>query len=718
MISIIAPCLNEEGNIVSLFQRIQKSLINLEYEVLIVDDGSTDRTFEQAEKLARDFPGKVVPIKHEINLGIPAAWETGISYARGNYACLIDSDLQNPPEYISDLLRAIDENQTDFAQAVRSSIGRLKDERLILSRGLNWLLNFIFSQSARDSKSGYLIGDTKKLKYILQNRPKTKHFQTFIGVAIRSYGFRVTEVETLFESRQIGKSFISGSKAFKVIFEALSDIPSAYIFYRSKKDLLNFSSVHFPPVKLTLSLLRRLRFEAFFSTMPMHKWIIGRSAKKYYQWLKSTEFAPKESIDKLQLERLQSLISHAYHHVPYYKRVLDEHSVKPNEIKSLNDISKIPLLSKQDVRNNIHFSLFSDKHIKNEMLRINTSGSTGEPFICYADKFQLEMRFATTLRAAEMSGWKFGDRQLRLWHQTLGMSRSQVIREKIDAIFLRRKFVPAFEMTQESAVQLIKVIENFKPVLIDGYAESLNFIANSNHQNVKWKPEALMSSAQQLTDSTRSKIENMFGAKVLDKYGSREFSGIAYQCKEGNFHHVQDESYIVEILVDGRPAEPGEIGEIVITDLNNFSVPLIRYRIGDLALAVPQEPCVCGRRHSLLGTITGRTQALIACANGVWLPGTFFAHFFKDLDYAIKHYQIFQNQHGSFDIRLVPTPMFNSSVEQNLISGLRKFTGEETKINVQLVDEIPLVKTGKRTPVISQLKSDFQEIPGKNILIK
>jgi phenylacetate-CoA ligase len=718
MISIIAPCLNEEGNIISFFQRIQRSLVGIEYELLIIDDGSTDQTYEQAQSLALENPGIVIPIRHEENLGIPSAWETGVLKAKGDYVCLIDSDLQNPPEYIPDLLRAIDENQVHFAQAVRSSIGRVKDQRLILSTGLNRLLNFVFNQSARDSKSGYLVGETKKLRFILANRPVVRHFQTFIGVAIRSYGFRVVEVETLFESRQIGHSFISGKKAVRVSIQVLFDIPAAYFVYRSKKGAPSLSSLQFPRIRLELSFWKRFRFEIFFLTMPLHKWIIGRSAKKYYIWLKSTEFSTKNSIKELQLERFQRLISHAYHHVPYYKRILDEHSIKPNEIKSIDEITKIPLLSKKEVRSNIHFSLFSDNHVKKEMLRINTSGSTGEPFVCYADKFQLEMRFATTLRAAEMSGWKFGDKQLRLWHQTLGMTRSQVLKEKIDAFFLRRKFIPAFEMTQESVNKLIKKIEKFKPTLIDGYAESLNFIASSNFDKISWRPKAIVSSAQQLTEATRSKIENMFGVKVLDKYGSREFSGIAYQCKESNHHHVQEESYIVEILVDGRQANPGEVGEVVITDLNNFSVPLIRYRLGDLALAVAQDPCVCGRPHGLIGEITGRTQALVSCANGVWLPGTFFAHFFKDYDFAIKHYQVFQKVHGAFEVRLVSTPMFNAEVEKRIIHELLQYAGKETLIEVRVVEEIPLVKTGKRTPVISLIKSDFQEIGSKNIFIK
>jgi phenylacetate-CoA ligase len=373
------------------------------------------------------------------------------------------------------------------------------------------------------------------------------------------------------------------------------------------------------------------------------------------------------------------------------------------------------MLTKRDVRENVHFNLFSDTHKKKEMLKVNTSGSTGEPFVCYADKFQLEMRFATTFRGLEMSGWRFGDKQLRLWHQTLGMSRIQTLKERIDAWFMRRHFIPAFELSEKSIEEMMKVIERKKPILIDGYAESLNFIASSSIAKLHHQPLGVMSSAQNLTDSTRSKIEEKFGTRVLDKYGSREFSGIAYQCLSSPFHHIQDESYIVEILVDGRPARIGEVGEVVITDLNNFSMPLIRYRIGDMAVAVEQRPCVCGRAHTLMGEITGRTQALISCANGVWLPGTFFAHFFKDFDFAIQHFQVVQESKGEFTVKVVPRSQFSDKIRLKIIDQLKTFTGENHKIDIEVVEKIPLLKTGKRTPVISSVAIDFQDIEESKI---
>jgi phenylacetate-CoA ligase len=256
------------------------------------------------------------------------------------------------------------------------------------------------------------------------------------------------------------------------------------------------------------------------------------------------------------------------------------------------------------------------------------------------------------------------------------------------------------------------LIERFRPVLIDGYAESFNFLAQylSSGRQLKHQPRAIMSSAQTLTAQTRSEIEAAFGCQVYDKYGAREFSGVAYQCGESGNYHVMDESYIVEILGNGKPAAPGEIGEIVVTDLNNYSFPLIRYRIGDLAVAAENTgSCPCGRGLSMIGPIQGRTQALVHCANNRWLPGTFFAHFFKDYSHTVRHFQIEQHEKSSFSISIVPGNFWNEFSAGEILSALKPHIGF-TDVRFEVVSEIPLLETGKRTPVISSLRIDFQTI--------
>jgi phenylacetate-CoA ligase len=415
----------------------------------------------------------------------------------------------------------------------------------------------------------------------------------------------------------------------------------------------------------------------------------------------------------LQETKLQLIVEYAYENSAFYKDRFDTLGLSPKDIKSISDLTRIPLLSKNDVRENLYSGLLVAGLDKRDVLKINTSGSTGEPFTIFADREQLEYRFATTMRSAEWTGWRIGNRQARLWHQTLGMSKTQALREKIDAIFLRRMFIPAFEVDSKSILKTINKLNRKKPLLLDGYAESLNLIASFLNQaeiEIKFQPKAIMSSAQALPDETRIQIERAFKSKVFDKYGSREFSGIAYECMAHKGHHVMEESYIVELLVNDRPARPGEIGEVVITDLLNRAVPMIRYRIGDLAVAMDNEAnCVCGRSHMRIGRIEGRTQAIVHCANGTWLPGTFFAHFFKGYEDCVRFFQIHQSQKGEFELKMVKGSCFSIEKFDELMRDLRKYVGE-TKIDVVEVDEIPMVRTGKRSPVVSLITDDFQSI--------
>ena len=458
---------------------------------------------------------------------------------------------------------------------------------------------------------------------------------------------------------------------------------------------------------------RRIRFEAYFALMPAHAWMIrGRHTRNEYFSLKRSEKMNRGELQALQDDRLHKIVMHAYLTSSFYRSRFESLDITPDQILNTSDITKLPFLEKDDVRDNLHSGLLSNTIDKKKMLRINTSGSTGRPFTIYADRRQLEIRFASTIRDLEWTGWKFGDRQARLWHQTLGMSKIQVVRERIDAWFMRRMFIPAFEISPHNIETFVSRIREHKPVLIDGYAESLNFLATyiQTGNSAGFSPLAIMSSAQALPENTRQIIEDGFKTKVFDKYGSREFSGIAYECSEHSGHHVVEESYIVELLVDGRPAKVGEIGEIVITDLCNFATPMIRYRIGDLAVAYDNSnPCACGLAHKRIGDIEGRTQAIVHCSDGTWLPGTFFAHFFKDHEDVIRFFQIEQTVKGVMTLRIVKNDGFSENLILKIIEDLGKYTGK-TEINLDYVDEIPLVRTGKRSPVVSQVSVDFQSL--------
>lgn len=716
-LSIIAPCYNEENNVEQLTERLlavfEKHAIA--GEVILVDDASTDRTREIADKLST-LHQNVHCVRHERNRGIAGGWVTGVESAKGQFVCLIDADLQNPPEEVWRLYREILWSKVDMVQGTRSPIGRMRDSRYLLSRGLNVILNFMFDMKATDNKSGFVIAYREAMQDILVSHGHYHYYNTFIRVAAAAKGYTVKEVETLFQERKVGKSYI---KRFPILLmlRVIKDCVKAFCEFRmrfQRHDVLEQFLASHTPARQPEGYFgwRKLWYELYFWTMPLHAWMITRQTKFYHKLLSSSQYLSQEDMRELQERKLRRLIRHAFHHVPYYSEMMNKLGLQPKDISSLDDLRKLSMLSKKELRENLYFDLFSSTHDKKQMVRICTSGSTGEPLVTYAERRQLEMRWASTLRAYEWTGWRFGDRQVRLWHQTIGMSFSQVLREKMDAWFMNRLFIPAYEIREDNIDDFLRKIKRHKPVLMDGYAESFHFLAYYSQYAKKFdiQPKAIMSSAQVMPDHVREKIQKTFSTEVFDKYGSREFSGIAYECEAHDGHHVMAESYIVEVLVDNRPAQPGEIGEIVITDLNNFSVPLIRYRIGDLAMAMDDKLCPCGRGLPKLGKIEGRAQAIILGANGVWLPGTFFSHYFKEYEFALRQYQIVQRTKDSLTVKIIKNESFSDEVQQEILSGLKKFMGESMKIDLEFVESIPMVKTGKRTSVISFVETDFQNI--------
>jgi phenylacetate-CoA ligase len=717
-LSVIAPCFNEEANIPELVRRVLALFANksLNAELILVDDGSTDATVEVVSALLLKHP-QLRFERHASNRGIEASWRTGVIAARGTSVCLIDADLQNPPEYIWELFRELNFSRADLVQGYRSSIGRLRNSRYLLSRVLNVLLNISFGMNLKDNKSGFILASKDVLLDTLRHRLHYYYYQSLVTVAAASRGYTIREIETLFESRLAGTSFIQGMPV-RLICRTLIDIVKGIYEFRisTKRDniLADFLRSHTPTTKdASLSLWRRLLFELYFLLTPLHKWMITRRAKLYYHELKKSQWLTSADIKKLQEQKLRALVQHAYRHVPYYRDRMKELDLTPSDIESIEDLAKLPLLSKQDVRDNLYFALLSDNHNKKRIMRISTSGSTGEPFTCFADQHQLEIRLAATMRAVEWTGYRFGDRQARLWHQTIGMTTSQIIREKIDALLCRRLFIPAFNMSDESIEQFVKKLKKHKPLFIDGYAESFNFLASylKTSDLDGLRPKAIMSSAQILPEQSRKIVENSFGCKVFDKYGSREFSGIAYECEAHQGHHVVAESYVVEILKDGRPAKPGEMGEVVVTDLNNYCMPLIRYRLGDVAVAVdPKASCACGRGLPLIGKIEGRVQALIFGKSGRYMPGTFFAHLFKDYEYLIRQYFVEQVVHGEIILKIVKGPRFSEDEFQTVLSLLREHLGDNTIISVEFVDMIPMGRTGKQQGSLSRIPLDFQRL--------
>ncbi len=714
-LSVVGSAYNEGNNITDLVERLEKVFARkrIQGEIVLVNDKSTDNTGEIMDALARQYPNLRV-IHNQKNLKIAKSWEVGINAASGTYVCLMDTDLQNLPEDVYNLYREITFTNADMVQGWRNHIGKTKHTpQYFLSRGLNFLLNLLFNMHARDNKSGFVIARKDVLLEVMKRKFTYTHFQTFITVAAHARGYTVREIETLFTERALGQSYMSG-KLLQTTWDTFVDVCKGLTEYRIL-DLYDPSvrkHVEEKSVKKENAAVHGWRYRIFHALFPLHHWIISYNATKYFEDLKRSEWLSLQDMREYQNAKLRQLISHAYYHAPYYREIMEERNIKPTDIRAIEDLQKLPIINKAVVRENLHMGMMSNNHDKHHLLKVTTSGSTGEPFTIYAEKRQLEMRWAATLRSTEWTGYQFGDRQVRLWHKNLGMKSIEVLKERLDAFFTRRKFIPAYEISEENIGTFLSDIMSYKPVLLDGYAESYNIIAQKLGTGTYegHKPKGIMSSGQTLPPQSRDRIEKAFGCKVFDKYGAREFAGgLAYQCdKQRDNYHIVAECAIIEIVdSEGYPVKPGEMGSVVVTELNNYACPLIRYQLGDFAIAIdPNTQCECGRGLPLMGPVQGRIQATILGANNQLIPGTFFARLFADYDYAIRQFQVVQTELGKITLRLVKANRYTDTVLERVMEEIKKHLSDTIDVRVEFVDVIPLGKTGKRHHSVSMLDLD------------
>ena len=712
-ISLLIPALNE-AEAIKLTLDLCNDILGSEkypYEIIVIDDGSTDNTTEIVKEIIFKNE-KIKLIENKQNEGIWSSWQKGSQASKYDCVCVIDADLQYQP---SDLKKLIKEhfNGNQFVQGVRASHGRKKDIRFIVSGFLNLLLKIFFfkyTKGLKDIKSGFFCTRKDLLINIFELIGKLKYGQTFVAIGAVFFRSNVKQIDVVFSDRIYGNSFIK-SFPLKIILDVLIEILSLRLKMLRNNDNLFFLNKYVKERKYpeNWSFFEKIKMEIYFKSSKLHKWVIGKNLKEHLILSLNFAYLSEDDILKYQNEKLRNLVWYFYENSTYFREKMKNQNTFPYEINSIKDIKNLPVLTKKDIREANFKDLLSKNIKKSELWLISTSGSSGEPLNIYVNRSQLEVRWANTIRAWTWTGWTPRKKQARLWHQTIGMNILQIIREYLDSLFFKRIFIPAYEINEENIDFVFKKLIRHKPFLIDGYAESFNFLSEYLEKNSvdNLNIDSVISSAQELPKKSKKLIEKNLGTIVYDKYGSREFSGIAYESKGHDGHLIMDDSYLVEILNNNKEVAENEIGEVHITDLNNYAMPMVRYKIGDIAERIKKDNNN-KIKFNVLGEIEGRVQAIIRC-NDKWIPGTFFAHFFKEYTKTIKFYRV--EQHIINEIKLLIVLRGNKEDVDPIISELRKTVGD-IKIDIQYVESIPMIRTGKRMGAVSYL--DNNEILNNN----
>jgi phenylacetate-CoA ligase len=413
--------------------------------------------------------------------------------------------------------------------------------------------------------------------------------------------------------------------------------------------------------------------------------------------LEKTQYALPEDIQNLQLQRLNKLLEHAKATVPYYANLPDL------PFTSLKQLREIPLLEKDHLRHHSD-QLFSSK--TGPLTRYKTTGgSTGAAVTLRKDNIGMAHELAATWRGYRWAGIDVGDKQARFWG--VPAIKKDYLRSKLIDWIAHRKRLSAFAFSEKELSQYFFQLKEFKPDYFYGYVSMIRQFADYLEREGRCRslqPKAIITTAEALTETDRQKIEEVFGCRVFNEYGCGEVGTIAHECEDGNLH-LSSENMVVEVLNEsGNAVKPGEPGEIVVTDLVNFSMPLIRYRLKDYA-SVSGEDCSCGRSLPVLLDIHGREYDILVNSSGQKFHGEFFLYLVEDLkkkNVVLDHVQFIQ-QGMNINIKIahrgdVKTEFFRDYFLEKL-----KLNFDPTvEVCVDFVSEITRESSGKLRTVIRE----------------
>ncbi|MBI4639349.1 MAG: phenylacetate--CoA ligase family protein [Candidatus Tectomicrobia bacterium] len=405
---------------------------------------------------------------------------------------------------------------------------------------------------------------------------------------------------------------------------------------------------------------------------------------------------------EIQWIRLKALLEHAYKNVPYYHEQLKSRKLTPGDIRSREDLYKLPPLTKQNIRD--HYSaLISSTVNRSELYKSWSGGSTGEPIQFEFGRQAYERRMAAQYRSNAWVGCNIGDKELHLWGIPSPAGRLEDLKERVRQALLRRKFINCYKFSRERLPQIFMAFNRYRPKILVGYASALHaFSAFVQKQTLTpYHPQSIISTAEMLYPEQKELIEQVLKVPVYNRYGSREVMLIAAECSLRNGLHINYDNIVVEVLKNGEPAGEGNLGEIFVTDLNNYEMPMIRYQIGDTGIAT-QRLCNCGRGLPLLDQVTGRTYDLIIASDGNFLPGIAFNSIIRKYQ-EIQQYQVIQESLELIRILLVQKAPLSASRVRLLENDLKKTVLGNTTLQFEFTDEIPLEKSGKRRITISKV---------------
>jgi phenylacetate-CoA ligase len=412
----------------------------------------------------------------------------------------------------------------------------------------------------------------------------------------------------------------------------------------------------------------------------------------------------KEKLNRYQGKKIRAIVRYADKYVQFYHKKFREFRVDVEAIRTVHDLTKLPIIKKAEFKKNNAEQLVSTEFDFRNLKRVRTSGSTGTPFEMFLTGNEDAWRKAIYMRANITCGQKPHDRWVVLTSPTHFRDTSNI--QRLFGIYAQ-ECISLFESTDSK----IRQIEAAKPDILDGYSGSLFMLAKElKHRGLKSiRPKRMFGNAELIDKVSRGLIEEVFQAPYCDQFGSAEVDRSAWQCLKRQGYHMDVDSVITEFLDDdGQPVSSGECGEVTYTSLFNFAMPLIRYAIGDVGKP-SAETCSCGITLPLMEVVEGRKDSFLKLPNSRLISPMVFNFAVSRFEFytLIDQFQIHQRAINGFEVnlKLYKNDLSQDFLKTAFINHINKFfdMGDNVNFQVEFVDDIPLSKTGKLMSVWSDL---------------
>lgn len=452
--------------------------------------------------------------------------------------------------------------------------------------------------------------------------------------------------------------------------------------------------VALPPPPITLS-VRAWSWLVQNAVLPIGDRIYGQRMMQRLQFLRRAQWWGRAELARYRGETLSALIRTAYAEVPFYRRLLDEAGVKPDSVRTPDDLGRIPVVTKAMLR--AVYPHDTTRDTGQETYEACSSGSTGTPFCVREDAYTAGWYRAAFLLSLEWLGWPIGAP-----HVQTGMTLDRSRGRRLKDVVLRCHYVSAYDLTDAHLDEVLEYIDAHHIQFVWGYPGSVYYLAlRALHLGWNRPLRGIATWGDTLFAQYRATIEQVFRTRVYDQYGCGEGMMISAQCGHGAHYHVFDTDVIVEYLDDqGEPVPPGVVGNLVVTRLHPGPMPLIRYSVGDLGV-YSAHLCECGRGLSIMERIEGRDTDIILTPSGNRLIVHFFTgvlEYFHEID----TFQVVQDRMGAMTLRIVPAPGFGPEVIERAVHQLKE-KGADLDIRVELVNTIPLLANGKRRFIVNTM---------------